>query len=153
MTSDLPSCNIFVPQKLPLLKILMTSLHVICGLGLHRSKILGTPMNWTSPKNFLKTLFLRTLALVSLVLGLGLEYSYPWPRKRMSSVRLSLALALPRILFVSLALASSLVSSTPPLFNTIDINLIRIQLALSFIVLNVAKKAFKCFFLIAVIVD
>ena len=51
-------------------------------------------------KNFFKTFFLRkTLAFDSLVLGLGLEHSCPWPR----------------ILFVSLALASSLVSSTPPL--------------------------------------
>ena len=50
-------------------------------------------------KNF-KTFFLRkTLAFVSLALYLGLEHSCPWPR----------------IFFVSLALASSLVSSTPPL--------------------------------------
>ena len=59
-------------------------------------------------KNFCEDLFFfwRALALVSLVLGLGLESvcprkgcSWPWPR----------------IFFVSLALASSLVSSTPPL--------------------------------------
>ena len=36
-------------------------------------------------------------------LVLGLEHSYPWPREGLSSERLSLALA------------SSLVSSTPPL--------------------------------------
>ena len=49
--------------------------------------------------------------LVSLVLGLGLEHSCPWPREGLFSERLSLALDF----FVSLALASSLVSSTPPL--------------------------------------
>ena len=41
--------------------------------------------------------------LVSLVLGLGLEHFCPWPRECLSSERLSLALA------------SSLMSSTPPL--------------------------------------
>ena len=52
-------------------------------------------------KKIFKTFFLRkTLAFVFLVLGLGLEHSCPWSR----------------IFFVSLALASSLVSSTPPLF-------------------------------------
>ena len=52
-------------------------------------------------KNF-EDLFLRkTLAFVSLVLGLGLKHSCPWPW--------------PRIFFVSLALASNLVSSTPSL--------------------------------------
>ena len=40
-----------------------------------------------------------------MVLGLGLEHSCPWPREGLSSERLSLALVL----------ASSLVSSTPPL--------------------------------------
>ena len=78
---------------------------------------------------------------MSLVLGLGLEHSCPWPRECLSSERLSLALASsipvlglesvcprkgcpwpwpwPRIFFVSLALAlaSSLVSSTPPLIT------------------------------------
>ena len=28
----------------------MTSLHVICGLGLHQSKILATPINWRLPE-------------------------------------------------------------------------------------------------------
>ena len=85
----------------------MTSFHVICGLGLPQSKILGTPMNWRSPeKKILKTFFFwRKLALVSLVLGLGLEHSFSWPREVLSSERLSLALA------------SSLVSSTPPLLS------------------------------------
>ena len=55
---------------------------------------------------------------MSLVLGLGLEHSCPWPREGLSSERLSLAL--PRIFFVSLALASSLVSSTPPLLKKLD---------------------------------
>ena len=50
--------------------------------------------------------FWRALALVSLVLGLGLEHSCPWPRK-------GCPWPWPRIFFVSLA--SSLVSSTPPL--------------------------------------
>ena len=51
-------------------------------------------------KNFEDLFFWRTLASVSLVLGL--ERVYPWPRS----------------FFVSLALASSLVSSTPPLSRT-----------------------------------
>ena len=46
---------------------------------------------------------------MSLVLGLGLEHSCPWPREVLSSERLSLALAL----------ASSLVSLTPPLVSGI----------------------------------
>ena len=70
----------------------MTLFHVICGLGLPQSKILGTPMNWKSPeKNFEDLFFLRTLAAVSLVLGLGLEHFCPWPRGGLSSKRLSLA--------------------------------------------------------------
>ena len=72
-------------------------------------------------KNFCEDLFFfffwRALALVSLVLCLGLEHSCPWPRECLSSERLSLALALASDFFVSLALASSLVSSTPPLQN------------------------------------
>ena len=66
-------------------------------------------------KNFCEDLFFfffwRALGFVSLVLGL--EHSCPWPRECLSSERLSLALA--SNFFVSLALASSLVSSTPPL--------------------------------------
>ena len=67
-------------------------------------------------KSFCEDLFFffgAHLHFVSLVLGLGLEHSCPWPRERLSSERLSLALDF----FVSLALASSLVSSTPPLIN------------------------------------
>ena len=50
---------------------------------------------------------------MSLVLGLGLEHFCPWPREGLSSERLSLALA--SDFFVSLALASILVSSNLPL--------------------------------------
>ena len=86
-------------------KILMMSFHVICGLGFPQSKILGTPMNWRSPKKiFLKTFFLENAC--ACVLGLGLEHFCPWPREVLSLERLSLALA------------SSLVSSTPPLVST-----------------------------------
>ena len=53
------------------------------------------------------------LRFVSSVLGLGLEHSCPWPRECLSSERLSLA----SDFFVSLA--SSLVSSTPPLGITL----------------------------------
>ena len=49
--------------------------------------------------------------VVSLVLDV--EHSCPWPREGLSSVGLSLALTLD--FFVSLALASIFVSSTPPL--------------------------------------
>ena len=55
--------------------------------------------------------FLERTSLVSLVLGLGLEHSCPWPRERLFSERLSLTLASDFFVF----LASSLVSSTPPL--------------------------------------
>ena len=81
----------------------MTSFHVICGLGLPQTKILRTPINWRSPQKNFEDFFLRTLEPVSLsvsVLGLErfcLRKGCPWPR----------------IFFVSLA--SSLVSSTPPL--------------------------------------
>ena len=75
-------------------KILMTSFHVICGLGLPQSKILGTPMNWRLPgKNFWRTFFLGerlrlcpwSLALASSIPILGLErfcprQGCPWPR-------------------------------------------------------------------------
>ena len=42
-------------------------------------------------KIFWRPFFLRTLALVSLVLGLGLEHSCPWPREDLPSEGLSLA--------------------------------------------------------------
>ena len=113
MISDLPSYNIFVQKKFLFWKFLMTSLHVIHGLGLPPIKNSGyaykLEIAW---KTFLKTFFFcRTLAAVSLVLGL--EHSCPWPQEGLSSERLSLA----SDFFVSeaLGLASSLVSSTPPL--------------------------------------
>ena len=66
-------------------------------------------------KNFLEDLFFwRTLAPVSLVFGLGLEHSCPWFREGLSSEGLFLALALVSDFFVSLAVASTLVSSTAP---------------------------------------
>ena len=62
----------------------------------------------------LKTFFFgEHLRVVSLVLGLGLELFFPWPRESLSSKGRFLA----SNFFVSLALASSLVSSTPPLVN------------------------------------
>ena len=81
------------PQKLPLWKILMTSFHGICGLGLPQSKILGTPMNWRSPeKLFWKPFFFFFGEHLRLCpWALGLEYSCPWPREGLSSERLSLA--------------------------------------------------------------
>ena len=59
-------------------------------------------------KHFLKNFFFswRALALVFLVLGLGLEHSCPWPREGLSLEGLSLALA------------SNLLSSTPPLLRS-----------------------------------
>ena len=86
-----------------------------------QSKILATPINWRLPeKLFLKIFFfvehLRLcpwfLALSSSIPVLGLERvcprkGCPWPW--------------PRIFFVSLALASSLVSSTPPLLITVKL--------------------------------
>ena len=44
MALYLPFYDIIAPQKVPCLKILMTSLHVICGLDLPQSKTLATPM-------------------------------------------------------------------------------------------------------------
>ena len=61
-------------------------------------------------KNFCEDLFFcRALALVSLVLGLGI------PVLGLESVCPRKGCPWPRIFFVFLALASSLVSSTPPL--------------------------------------
>ena len=75
----------------------MTSLHVICGLGLPQSKILGTPMNWRLPEKlfrkpvffvfFLEHLRLWSLAQASSIPVLGLERvcpqkgcPWPWPQ-------------------------------------------------------------------------
>ena len=61
-------------------KILMTSFHVICGLDLPQSKILGTPINWRSPKKiFLKTFFFFLENTCACVLG-----PWPWPRAFLS---------------------------------------------------------------------
>ena len=61
-------------------KILMTSFHVICGLDLPQSKILGTPMNWRSPKkNFWRRFFFFLENTCACVLG-----PWPWPRAFLS---------------------------------------------------------------------
>ena len=75
---------------------------------------------WKTPQNLFEDLFFwRALALAFLILGLGVEHSYPslervcpwkgclWPW--------------PRTFFVFLALAWSLVSSTPRLVNVISV--------------------------------
>ena len=102
----------------------MTSFHVIIGLGLPlpQLKILDTPMNWRLPekKNFEDLFFFwRTLAVVSLVLGL--EHFCPWPREGLSSEKLSLPLASDFFVF----LASSFVSSTPPLVFSESVYIVR----------------------------
>ena len=70
-------------------------------------------------KTFFFFFFWRALALVFLVLGL--EHSCPWPRECLSSERLSLASDFFCVL--ALALASSLVFSTPPLVATLELTL------------------------------
>ena len=88
----------------------MTSLHVICGLDLSNQKFWLRLQIGDCPKKFFEDLFfwktLAALSLASSIPVLGLERvcprkGCPWPW--------------PRVFFVSLALASSLVSSTPPL--------------------------------------
>ena len=56
----------------------MTSFHVICGLGLPQSKILGTPINWRSPEKIFEDLFFSENACAC-VLG-----PWPWPRAFLS---------------------------------------------------------------------
>ena len=51
----------------------MTSFHVICGLGLPQSKILGMPINWRSPEKLFWRLFFENTC--GCVLG-----PWPWPR-------------------------------------------------------------------------
>ena len=80
---------------------------LFCSIGDRLKKNFKTFFAW---KIFLKILFFRfffwrTLAPMSLVLGL--EHSCPWPREGLS--------------LEGLSLASSLVSSTPPLIITIYI--------------------------------
>ena len=80
-------------------------------------KVFSRPFLWRSPETFFEDLFFwRTLAFASLVLSLGLEHSCPWPREDLSSEGLSFALASDFFVFLALALASMLVSSTPPLW-------------------------------------
>ena len=67
-----------------------------------------------------KDLFFFRL-LLRCVLGVGLEHSCPLPREGLSSVGLSLVLASDFFCVLSLALASSLMSSTSPLVNTAKI--------------------------------
>ena len=82
-------------------------------------KFFWKPFFWDCLKKiFWKPFFWRTLAPVSLVLGLGLERICPWPW--------------PRIFFVFLTLASSLVSSTPPVMLSMLFFQIRIFRILCF---------------------
>ena len=105
------------PQKILFGKMLMTSLRVICGLGLPQSKILGTPLNWRSPeKLFCRPFFFGehlglcpwSLVFASSIPVLGLERARPWK---------GCPWPWPWVFLMSLvlALASSLVSSTPSL--------------------------------------
>ena len=113
--SDLPSYDIFVPQKLPLWKNFDDVISCDVWFRPPPNKNSGytneLEIAW---KKILKTFFFRerlrlcprSLALASSILALGLESvcfrkGCPWPW--------------PRIFLVSFALASSLVSSTPPL--------------------------------------
>ena len=76
--SDLPSYDILVPQKVPLLKILMTSLHVICGVGLPTKQKFWPRLEiGDCLKKFLKTVFLENTC--GCVLG-----PWPWPRAFLS---------------------------------------------------------------------
>ena len=92
----------------------MTSLHVICGLGLHQSKILATPINWRLPEQLFCWPFVFWENTCGCVLG-------SWPRAFLSLASRGSVLGKAvfglglGFFFVFLALASSLVSSTPPL--------------------------------------
>ena len=69
---DLPSYDLFVPQKVSLLKIFHDV--IACDMGPpYQSKILATPINWRLPKK----LFLRTFCFLENTCGcvLGLEPS------------------------------------------------------------------------------
>ena len=93
--SDLPSYDIFVPQKLPVWKNFDDV--ISCDLWFRPPPFKNSGYAnelEIAGKKFLKIFFFwRTLAPVSLVLGLGLEQFCPWPREVLSSKRLSLALA------------------------------------------------------------
>ena len=70
----------------------MTSLHVICGVGLPTKQKFWPRLEiGDCLKKFLKTVFLENTC--GCVLGLGLQHSCPWPREGLSSKSLSLALA------------------------------------------------------------
>ena len=92
--SDLPSYDIFVPQKVSLLKIFDDV--IACDLWFRppNQKFWLRLRVGNCLKNFFEDLFfLKSTCCLSLVLGLGLEHSCPWPREGLSSERLSLALA------------------------------------------------------------
>ena len=72
---------------------------------------------------------------MSLVVGLGLEHSCHWPREGLSLVGLFLA----SNFFVSLALATSLAFSTPPLINGTESNVLYCFFANK----RICKKKFK----------
>ena len=90
--SDLPSYDIFVPQKFPRLKIFDDV--IACDLWFgppYQSKILATPINWRLPENFFEDIFfgehlrLCPWSLASSIPVLGLERvcprkGCPWPR-------------------------------------------------------------------------
>ena len=90
------------PGEVPTGKFLITSLHVICGLDLPNQKFWIRLQIGDCLKNFFEDLFF--------FFGEHLQLC-PWPREGLSSERLSLV----SDFFVSLALASSLVFSNPPL--------------------------------------
>ena len=111
MISDLPSYDIFVPRKVPRLKIFDDVIASDLWFGPPNQKFSLRQRIGDGLKNFFEDLFFfwRTLAAVSLastILVLGLERVCP--RKGCSW---------PRIFFVSLALTSSLVSSTTSGYN------------------------------------
>ena len=119
---DLPSYDIFVPQKLLLWKNFDDV--ISCDLWFRppptKKSGYANKLETAWKKIFNTFFFWRTLGPVSLVLGLGLEHSCPWPREFLSSERLSLA----SNVFVSLALASSLVSSSPPLVSKMIVSIV-----------------------------
>ena len=69
--SDLPFYDIFAPQQIPLLKFMMMSLHVICGLPLPLNQKSWLRLGVTSTyfvsnhdiKQYVKTFFSKTSCL------------------------------------------------------------------------------------------
>ena len=80
----------------------MTSLHVICGLGLPNQKFWLRLEIEDCLKIFFEDIFFENTC--GCVLGPGLEHSCPWPREGLSSERLSLALVLASDFFCVLGL-------------------------------------------------